>query len=70
MQIRARTLSLLQDLQALESLNFLQFSLFLVKNFTFTPMSVINPTLDPFLGTVTYDAKVTRLGAIGHGAEI
>ena len=36
----------------------------------FTPLDVKNPTLDSFLGAVTYGAEVTCLNAIGHGTEV
>jgi len=47
---------------------FFNLSLF-YQNFTFIP-DVKTPSLDPELGVVTYGAKVTRLGAIGHGTEV
>jgi hypothetical protein len=40
------------------------------QNFTFIPLGIKNPSLDPELGVVGEGAAVTRLGAIGHGAEV
>jgi len=33
-------------------------------------LDIKNPCLDLKLGAVAYGAKVTRLGVIGHGAEV
>jgi len=44
---------------------FCNFTLFSKKIHVYT--RVVNPTLDPFLGTMTYGAEVTRLGAEARG---
>ena len=43
--------------------------IFFSKFHIYTP-DVKNPSLDPKLGAMTYNAEVTRLGATGRGAEV
>lgn len=47
---------------------FFNLALF-YQDFTFIPLGVKIPSLDPELGTMTYGAKVTCLSAIGYGRQ-
>ena len=50
-------------------LNSFQFSSFSSKFHIYT-LGIKNPSLDPEFDVVAYGAEVTRLGAIGHAAEV
>jgi hypothetical protein len=50
-------------------LNFFNLALFPSKIHIYAPGHQ-KPIFEPELGVVAYDAEVTHLGAIGHGAEV